>query len=115
MDAVATRAVNTAGNWGTPFKSGAEWNGNRNGRPKGAKSKLSEIFLEDLLDVWKVGGRAALERALEDEPAKIIAVIAHLIPKDFEEEKGGGLTIKIVKYADRDQPTEIEATNEGQE
>jgi hypothetical protein len=66
---------------GTPFPKGVS--GNPAGRPKGAKSKLSETFLSDLRDAWEQHGATALRRCAEEEPATLIKVIASLLPKDI--------------------------------
>jgi hypothetical protein len=53
------------------------------GRPRGAKSKLSEAFLQDLRDLWLEQGPDVLRRVARDEPAALLKVIAMLMPKDI--------------------------------
>jgi hypothetical protein len=53
------------------------------GRPKGARSKLGEAFLEDLRDAWEERGAEALRRCAEEEPAQFVRVVASLLPKDI--------------------------------
>src|SRR3954449_2344760 len=52
------------------------------GRPKGARSKLGEAFLEDLRDAWNEHGATALARCAIEEPAQFVRVIASLMPRD---------------------------------
>jgi hypothetical protein len=56
--------------------------GNPKGRPKGAKDRLSEFFLRDLVADWKAHGREALKAARESEPATYCLMVARLMPKD---------------------------------
>jgi hypothetical protein len=61
------------------FLAGNSGNG---GRPKGARSKLGEAFLEDLRDAWNEHGAAALKRCAIEEPAQFCRIVASLMPKD---------------------------------
>lgn len=65
---------------GVPFKPGQS--GNPNGRPKGARSRLSEAFLTALEEHWKDNGKDALVEALKKDPAGYVRVVASLLPKD---------------------------------
>ena len=67
---------------GVPFRPGVS--GNPAGRPRGARSKLSENFLADLRDVWERRGKAALEACAEEQPDVLIKVIASLLPKSID-------------------------------
>jgi hypothetical protein len=53
------------------------------GRPKGARSKLGEQFLEDLRTVWEERGIEALRRCAEEEPSAFVRVLAGLLPRDL--------------------------------
>ena len=64
------------------FKPGQS--GNPAGRPKSARSKLSENFLKDALEAWEVNGKAALEDMATEKPADFAKMIASLVPKEFE-------------------------------
>jgi hypothetical protein len=63
------------------FLAGNSGNG---GRPKGARSKLGEAFLEDLRDAWNEHGATALKRCAEEEPAAFCKIIAGLLPKTID-------------------------------
>jgi hypothetical protein len=54
------------------------------GRPKGARSKLGEAFLEDLRDAWNERGATALARCAEEEPGTFCKIIASLLPKSID-------------------------------
>lgn len=66
----------------TLFKPGQS--GNPKGRPKGAKSKLTESFWQDMADVWAIGGRMAVEAALLTDPVAFVKIAATLMPKETE-------------------------------
>jgi len=57
--------------------------GNPNGRPKGARAKLGEAFLEDILASWEAEGPAAIRRVLEKRPQDYLRVVASLMPKEM--------------------------------
>jgi hypothetical protein len=70
-----------------PFKPGQS--GNRKGRPKGARNKLSEDFVADLQADWKAHGVGALERVRKDRPEAYLKVVASLVPRQIEAEVTG--------------------------
>ena len=57
--------------------------GNPKGRPKGARTKLGEMFLEALRDDWEKHGQSAVERVREEKPDAYLKVVASLMPKDL--------------------------------
>jgi Family of unknown function (DUF5681) len=58
--------------------------GNPAGRPKGARSKLEEAFLADLLKDWQENGAATLIKAREKDPVGYVKVAASLMPKQVD-------------------------------
>jgi hypothetical protein len=58
--------------------------GNPAGRPKGARNKLAERAIEDILTTWQEGGIEALRRVRDTEPAKYISAVISLLPKKIE-------------------------------
>src|SRR5450759_3195305 len=74
----------------TPFKPGES--GNPDGRPKGARSKLSERFLAELLADFEVHGADAIVKTREADPAAYIRVIASLLPREIKAEALADLT-----------------------
>ena len=60
------------------------------GRPKSARSKLSESFLVELHDVFLQRGKAAIEEVCKDKPAEFLRVIAQVLPKQLESEDDDG-------------------------
>lgn len=73
------------------FKPGAEWTGNKAGRPPGSRNKLCKRFIEDLSEVWheandtgKGKGIAAIRAIAADQPAKFVSVVSDLVPKEFD-------------------------------
>ncbi len=53
------------------------------GRPKGAKAKLGEMFLEALRDDFEINGVSAIVEVRETRPSDYLKVIASLMPKDL--------------------------------
>jgi Family of unknown function (DUF5681) len=62
------------------FKPGQS--GNPAGRPRGARSKLAEDFLQDAYAQWQQHGSTALESMAKTEPAKFCQMVANLLPKE---------------------------------
>lgn len=69
---------------GVPFQPGQS--GNPAGRPKGARSKLGEKFLEDLLASWETSGVAAIAKVIEEKPDQYLKVVASILPKEIAAE-----------------------------
>jgi hypothetical protein len=57
--------------------------GNPNGRPKGARNKLGEQFLEDLYADWQQHGVKTLETVRKEKPDQYLKVVASILPKDL--------------------------------
>lgn len=75
--------------------------GNPKGRPKGSRDLLSEKFIESMLVFWKKYGDEALEKTLKQNPAALVATYARLVPKDFQINVTGGVTITHELSADQ--------------
>jgi hypothetical protein len=67
------------------------------GRPKGARSKLGEAFLEDLRDAWNERGAESLRRCVEEEPGTFCKIVASLLPRDLNI----NVAIDAVAFADK--------------
>ncbi|ANG99398.1 hypothetical protein [Brucella pseudogrignonensis] len=52
------------------------------GRPKGARNKLGERFLEDLLHSWEAQGSPVIQTVIDTKPEAYLKVVASLMPKD---------------------------------
>ncbi len=55
---------------------------NPSGRPRGARNKLTERFLEDVHAAWQEHGETALKTLAENDPGKLATIVAGLVPKD---------------------------------
>jgi hypothetical protein len=53
------------------------------GRPKGARSKLGEAFIEALKDDFEEHGITAIQVVRAEKPDQYLKVIASLLPKDI--------------------------------
>lgn len=57
-------------------------NSGNGGRPKGARSKLSEQFLLDLSNTWNEHGPEVLTRLAKEKPAALLQAMVALMPRD---------------------------------
>lgn len=71
-----------------PWKPGQS--GNPAGRPKGSRSKLENIFLDDLLAHWQEHGKQAIQAAALKDPVGYVKVVASLMPKKVDPDSGLG-------------------------
>lgn len=53
------------------------------GRPKGARNKLGEEFLQDMLADWKTNGKEAIARVRDEKPDAYLKVVASILPKEL--------------------------------
>jgi hypothetical protein len=73
----------------TPEKqNGGLWkpgqSGNPAGRPKGARNKLGEEFIQSLYADYQTHGAQVIERVREERPHEYLKVVASLLPKQLE-------------------------------
>jgi len=54
------------------------------GRPKGARSRLGQEFLQALADDFEAHGLEALQQCRVSNPAQYIKVIASILPRELE-------------------------------
>jgi hypothetical protein len=62
------------------FRRGAS--GNPAGRPKGARSRLGEQFIQCLADDFEVHGEAVIEKVRTRDPVQYIKVISNILPRE---------------------------------
>ncbi len=59
--------------------------GNRNGgRPKGARNRLGQQFVEDLHHRWQLSGAAALEYMAKNDQSGFVKVVANVLPRELD-------------------------------
>ncbi len=80
--------------------------GNPNGRPLGARHKISEVFLKDLLDDYAEHGAKAIVKLRENHPGRYIELIAKLLPKQVNVDARYTLLDLLVELDADDQPGE---------
>jgi hypothetical protein len=56
---------------------------NGGGRPKGARNKLAEAFIQALADDFETNGVRAIEVVRAEKPDQYLKVIASLLPKEM--------------------------------
>ena len=76
-----------------PYQPGQS--GNPNGRPVGARSKITEKFLLELQNYFEKEGSGLLERAGQESPAALVAVYAKLLPKETHLSVSGGVDVEL--------------------
>lgn len=76
---------------GIPFEPGQS--GNPKGRPKGARTKLSEDFLGKLYDDFAQHGAAVIENVRTTEPSKYLDIVAKIVPREITGEDGGPICV----------------------
>lgn len=67
---------------GRPFKPGQS--GNPAGRPKGARSKLSESFLKALSEDFGEHGEAVIQKVRWERPHEYLKIVAAVLPKQMQ-------------------------------
>ena len=58
--------------------------GNPGGRRSGNRAKLATRFFQDLYAAWEERGDAVIRQVAFHDPAKFLAVVAHLMPQKIE-------------------------------
>lgn len=66
------------------------------GRPKGARAKLGEAFLEAMLSDFKEHGVLAVQTVRAEKPDQYLKVIAAILPKEITGEDGD-----VIKFSHR--------------
>ena len=69
--------------------------GNPNGRPAGARQRITEKFLLELQNYFDKEGPGLLERAGQESPAALVAVYAKLLPKETHLSVSGGVDVEL--------------------
>lgn len=74
-----------------PWKPGQS--GNPAGRPKGARAKLGEAFIDALLDDWNKNGVQAIIKMRDEKAGDYVKVIASILPKEISGVDGESLAM----------------------
>src|SRR5262245_37781137 len=62
--------------------------GHSAGRPRGARNRLQSSFLHALASDFEAHGAAAIKICRIEEPARYVQIVASLMPKELEIERG---------------------------
>lgn len=79
------------------------------GRPKGARNKLSETFLETIAKHFADHGAEAVKRVREGDPATYLKLIAWLIPRELIMQREQGHDADLADLTDEQAAARIEA------
>lgn len=85
------------------FKPGKS--GNPNGRPKGARNKLTEVLMRTVVEDFVKHGAEALKNLRESDPATYFKLMVAILPKSVIEQYEAAPS---VDYADLSQEEIIE-------
>lgn len=66
---------------GRPFQQGQS--GNPNGRPKGARQKLTSVFLNAVAEDFAAHGMEAIAAVRKRDPACYLKIVSNLVPRDL--------------------------------
>jgi len=64
------------------FLSGVGNGGSRGGRPRGARTKFTEQFFEDIRKAWARDGASVISRAFFQDPVASLKAVAGLMPRE---------------------------------
>lgn len=71
------------------------------GRPKGARTKLGEAFLEAMYADFTEHGAATIVKVRDEKPDQYLKVVASILPKEIEAgEKLGSVLEEILERVD---------------
>ncbi len=73
-----------------PYRFRPGQSGNPAGRPKGARNRLAETFLEDAYAAWLEHGKQALETLARENPSGFCKLVAGLMPRNVNLNVGLG-------------------------
>ena len=69
-------------------RNGTLMPGHSLGRPKGARNRLQSSFLYSLAEDFEQHGAEAIRICRIEEPSKYVQIVASLMPKELEIERG---------------------------
>ena len=78
------------------------------GRPKGARNKFSEDYVEAFAADFEEHGAEIFARVRIEQPGVYLKLAAMLVPKDFNLKHSGDVSVSIVNYADIDEQADSE-------
>ena len=93
---------------GRPFLPGQS--GNPSGRPKGAKNKLTDLFLSAVADDFAEHGKEALARIRQEDPATYLKIVSAFVPRELvmKREEDYGIDFAAVTYEELNEIINVE-------
>lgn len=79
--------------------------GNPAGRPKGARSKLGEAFIDALLEDWNKNGVQAIIDMRDEKPADYVKIVASILPKEISGPDGDPIEVKTLPLGSLSEAT----------
>ncbi len=78
------------------------------GRPKGARNRFSEDYVEAFAADFEEHGAEVFERVRIEQPGVYLKLAAMLVPKDLDLKHSGDVNVSVVNYADIDEQADSE-------
>ena len=78
----------------TQFKKG------EGGRKEGGRNKITKQYLDNLMEAWDPN---VIETLKETKPEVYIKLYSQLVPKNYDVKGSGDVTVRIIKFADKDK------------
>ena len=80
----------------TSFKKG----GTSTGRPKGARNKVTKIYLDALACTTKAEVLQVVDKLKDKHPDAYLKHLGALVPKDLDINHSGNINVSVIDYQD---------------
>ena len=85
---------------GTKLKTSGSFKKGQGGRPKGARNKVTKIYLDALAATDVDGVLEVVEKLKVSRPDAYLKLLGALVPKDLDINHSGSLSVSVIDYQD---------------